>query len=83
MTGAFSQYYRLYLEHQSVTLDPGETRYVEVMVESMFGDPRMGGVWDRLSEKMVRTPTNVTLAGYGIPPRPRSTHSSSAALSSP
>ena len=66
--GAFAQYYRLYLEHQSAMLDPGETRYVEVMVESMFGDPRMGAIWDRLSEKMVRTPTNMTLAGYGIPP---------------
>ena len=68
MTGAFAQYYRLYLEHQSLTLDPGETRYVEVMVESMFGDPRLGGVMDRISEKLFRVPTNVTLAGYGIPP---------------
>jgi hypothetical protein len=68
MTGAFSKYYRLYLEHQSVKLDPGETRYVEVMVESMFGDPRMGGVWDQLSGKLFRVPTNITLAGYGIPP---------------
>ena len=38
------------------------------MVEAMFGDPRLGGVMDRISEKLFRVPTNVTLAGYGIPP---------------
>ena len=66
--GSFAQYYRLYLEHQSLMLDSGETRYVEVMVESMFGDPRLNAEWERISEKLFRSPTNMTLAGYGIPP---------------
>ncbi|WP_243075706.1 hypothetical protein [Microbacterium sp. SS28] len=67
LTGPMAQYYRVYLAHQSVMLDPGETRRVEVMVESLFGDPRMKEL-QRIMEKLVRTPANLSLIGFGIPP---------------
>ncbi|MEU1972080.1 hypothetical protein ABZ477_10515 [Microbacterium sp. NPDC019599] len=67
LTGPMAPYYRVYLAHQSVVLDPDETRRVEVMVESLFGDPREKEL-QRMMEKLVRTPANLSLVGYGIPP---------------
>lgn len=68
ISGPFASFYRLYLEHQALRLDPGETRRVEVMAESKYGDPRFGKELDRFAEKLFRVPTNATLTGYGIPP---------------
>lgn len=67
LTGPMAPFFRVYLAHQSVMLDPGETRRVEVMVESLFGDPREKES-QRLMEKLLRTPANLSLVGYGIPP---------------
>ena len=68
LTGSMAAYYRLYLEHQSLELDPGETRQVEVMVESLLGDPRYAEQLDDVAEKIFRTPANLSLVGYGVPP---------------
>ncbi len=68
LTGGMARYYRLYLEHQALTLDPGETRRVDVMVESLLGDPRYAPEMDQVIEKLLRTPADVSLVGYGIPP---------------
>jgi hypothetical protein len=51
-------FYRAYLRHQWVWLDPGETRRIEVMVESLAGDPAFSqalrGMQDRFHKKANR-----------------------------
>ena len=66
--GTFASLYRLYLEHSSLKLDPGESRQVGIMVESMYGDPRLAGLWERLGQKLFYERTRMALVGYGIPP---------------
>lgn len=68
IVGVFSDLYRLYLEHSSLTLDPGESRPVQVMVESLYGDPHAAALWERKGEKVFFEPTTVSLTGYAIPP---------------
>ena len=63
--GPFAEYYRVYLEHASLTLDPGDSAKVKVMLESMFGDPSFGGD-KRWPEKFFYEPTRVSLVGYGV-----------------
>jgi hypothetical protein len=72
ITGPFSDLYRLYLEHTALMLDPGESRPVQVMVESLYGDPHSAGLWREKGEKIFYDPTKITFTGYGIPPE--STH---------
>jgi M6 family metalloprotease-like protein len=66
--GPFSFLYRLYMEHSSLKLDPGESRRVQIMVESMYGDPRLAALWERLGPKFFYERTRISLVGYGIPP---------------
>lgn len=67
--GAFASYYRLYMEHASLKLAPGESRKVKIMVESMYGDPRVPELSrDRINQKFFYEDTMVSLRGYGIPP---------------
>lgn len=66
--GTFAAFYRVYLEHASLKLDPGESRKVQVMLESQYGDERLAAVWERLQTKLFREDTRVSLLGYGIPP---------------
>ena len=65
--GAFAYLYRLYMEHSSVKLDPGESRKVKVMIESMYGDPRFAALWERLQQKLFYDTTRIALVGYGLP----------------
>jgi M6 family metalloprotease-like protein len=65
--GTYSYLYRLYMEHASLKLDPGESRKVRIMVESMYGDPRLAGLWDQLGQKLFSEQTRIALVGYGIP----------------
>ena len=65
--GAFARLYRLYLEHASLKLDPGESRKVQVMIESLYGDPRLGIEWERIGQKLFYEHTRIALVGYGIP----------------
>jgi M6 family metalloprotease-like protein len=67
LRGPFSRFYRLYLEHSSLRLAPGESRKVQVMLESMYGDPALNEVWRQLGPKFF-TDTRISLTGYGIPP---------------
>jgi hypothetical protein len=67
ITGPFADLYRLYMEHASLKLDPGESRKVKVMVESLYGDPRHAERWERVQEKLFYTPTKIALVGYGVP----------------
>ncbi len=67
--GEFARFYRLYLEHASLKLQPGESRKVRIMLESMFGDPRVPELSpDRINQKFFFEETLVSLRGYGIPP---------------
>jgi M6 family metalloprotease-like protein len=58
-----TEWYRTYLEHQWVWLDPGETRRIGVMYESLYGDP----VWDDIlrekKQEVFRRPNRVSLIG--------------------
>ncbi|MEZ5319082.1 MAG: hypothetical protein R2752_16900 [Vicinamibacterales bacterium] len=65
--GAFASLYRLYMEHASLKLDPGASRKVKIMVESLYGDPRLGALWERYGQKIFYEPTRISLVGYGIP----------------
>lgn len=65
--GTFANLYRLYMEHASLKLNPGESQKVRIMVESMYGDPRFGALWERLGQKVFYEQTRISLVGYGIP----------------
>jgi hypothetical protein len=66
--GYFAQFYRLYMEHSSLRLNPGETQKVQIMIESMYGDPRLADFFKQYGERFFSTDTRVNLIGYGIPP---------------
>jgi hypothetical protein len=74
IVGQFADFYRLYMEHSSLTLDGGESKKVQVMVESMYGDPHLAGKLERAGEKLFYYPTTVSMTGYGIPPENLQVH---------
>lgn len=66
--GYFAKFYRLYMEHSSLRLAPGQTEKVQIMIESMYGDPRLEAFFKQYGERFFSTDTRVNLIGYGIPP---------------
>jgi len=69
--GLFAKFYRLYLEHSSLRLKPGQTKKVKVMVESEYA----GQQWfaeqrkkEKINEKFFFEDTRMALIGYGVPP---------------
>jgi M6 family metalloprotease-like protein len=56
-------YYRTYLEHQWLWLDPGETRRIGVMYESLAGDPRWDGQIREMQDRFYEHPNRVSLIG--------------------
>ncbi|MFB6454733.1 hypothetical protein ACE38W_05620 [Chitinophaga sp. Hz27] len=66
--GMFAKYYRLYVESMSLKLDPGETQKVQLMIESMYGDPRYADVFKQYGDRFFSSDTRIGLIGYGIPP---------------
>jgi M6 family metalloprotease-like protein len=67
--GRFARFYRLYLETTSLWLEPGETDAVQVMVESLYGDPRLGFDIDKkIGKDFFREDIKMSLRGYGLPP---------------
>lgn len=69
--GYFAHFYRLYLEHSSLKLNPGETKKVKVMVESEYA----GQQWfseqlkkKQINERFFSEDTRMSLVGYGVPP---------------
>ncbi|KAK0119967.1 hypothetical protein ONS95_011391 [Cadophora gregata] len=53
-----------------MTLDPGETRQVQVMVESMFGSDsdELKEIIDKRGKEFFTSPTQMSIRGYGFPP---------------
>ncbi|PVH87593.1 hypothetical protein DL98DRAFT_566682 [Cadophora sp. DSE1049] len=68
--GLFARFYRLYLSTSSMMLDPGETRKVQVMVESMFGSrsEELKEIIDKRGKEFFNNPTQMSIRGYGFPP---------------
>jgi len=55
--------YRTYLQHQWVWLAPGETRRIEVMYESLAGDPLFDGRIKEMRGKYYERPNRISLIG--------------------
>lgn len=66
--GTNSRFYRVYLEKTSVWLDPGESQSVQVMVESLIGEPGPAGVPEDIVEDIYKEPIRVSFTGMGLPP---------------
>lgn len=67
--------YRTYIEHQWLWLDPGETRKVGVMFESLAGDPAYEEQFKRWGDKFYAETNMVSLIGLVERPVPnRSVH---------
>ena len=58
-----SDAYRTYLANQWVWLDPGETRRVEVMYESLLGDPAFAATVGERREAVWKRPSRLALVG--------------------
>ena len=56
-------FYRTYLQHQWVWLSPGETRRIEVMYESLAGDPLFAAKIKEIHGRFYEMPNRVSLIG--------------------
>ncbi|MCF4122802.1 hypothetical protein L1785_17635 [Antribacter sp. KLBMP9083] len=58
-----TDWYRTYLEHQWVWLDPGETRRVGVMYESLLGDPAFAATVGERRREVWKRPSRLGVVG--------------------
>lgn len=58
-----SAFYRTYVEHQWLWLDPGETQRVGVMYESLIGDPAYDRVTREHRDEIWKRPSRLSLVG--------------------
>jgi M6 family metalloprotease-like protein len=56
-------FYRTYVAHQWVWLDPGETRRIGVMYESLAGDPKWDGLIKEMRGKFYEVPNRISFIG--------------------
>ncbi|MET0982596.1 MAG: hypothetical protein ABWY02_10880 [Telluria sp.] len=68
--GDLSRYYRVYLQHSSLVLDPGEVRKVKVMFESLAGLPEVDAELRQLQllKRFYSEDNKVNFIGFGYPP---------------
>ncbi len=56
-------WYRTYIEHAWLWLDPGETRAVQCMVESLVGDPAFPE-YEKMKQLIYERPHDIALIGF-------------------
>jgi hypothetical protein len=62
-----TEWYRVYVGHRWLRLQPGETRSVEVAYESLAGDAAKGAEFEQQVERITSTEHHVALIGYLLP----------------
>ena len=62
-----TEWYRVYVGHRWLRLQPGETRSVEVAYESLAGDAAKGAEFEQQIEQITSTDHHVALIGYVVP----------------
>lgn len=74
-----SSYYRTFLGHRWLWLDPGETRHVPFLYESLSGDPLHGQRIEHELERVWGVPARVSVVGTIEDPHDRQLHTGQVA----